>query len=227
MQELDRAVSATHGGTGKSSNTRSSASPLSNLDFRKKAECTSSVSSLLATASLTTTCAESIVGGNDDGSVLVSTCINHTVIPHATAAVKLTTDPYDQFCCGLCTIQYPQAVLFHWPAQRTNTWCDQIRSTLKKEGVAYGGANYPQPEIDPSIYQHAMGLDPEIDGADAFDNDGILRGPYTRPPQSGAYAVGQDGFVLLAHLSLNLLPNSRAAFDVSLAFPLLFMWSSQ
>ena len=70
---------------------------------------------------------------------------------------------------------------------------------MKKEGVAYGGANYPQPEIDPSIYQNAMGLDPEIGGADALDNDGNLRGPYTRPPQSGAYAVAQDGFVLLAY----------------------------
>lgn len=226
-RELDRTLSTTREITSTSTNTRSSASSLSNLDFRKKAECTSSVSSLLASASLSTACTESIIGGNDNGSVHFSTCINYTVIPHATAAVKLTTDPYDQFCCGLCTIQYPQAVLFHWPAQRTNTWCDQIRSTLKKEGVAFGGANYPQPEIDPSIYQNAMGLDPEIGGADAFDNDGNLRGPYTRPPRSGAYAVGQDGFVLLVYLPRSPLLNPRAAFDVSLAFHPLFMWSSQ
>ena len=45
-----------------------------------------------------------------------------------------------------------------------------------------------------------MGLDPEIGGADALDNDGNLRAPYTRPPQSGVYAVAQDGFVLSAYL---------------------------
>ncbi len=88
-------------------------------------------------------------------------------------------------------------MLYHWPARRTNTWCDQIRSTLKSEGVAYGGEGYPQPTIDPSIYQNAMGLDPEIGGADALDNDGNLRAAYTRPPRSGAYAVAKDGFVLL------------------------------
>lgn len=202
VQHLDHTVRSANGPDGKSSNTLSAAASLSNLSFRKKDECTSSVSSLLATASYSTTCAESIVGGNDDGSVLFSSCINYTVIPEATTAVKLTTDPYGQFCCGPCTIQYPQAVLLHWPAQRTNTWCDQIRSTLRKEGVAYGGANYPQPTIDPSFYQNAMGLDPEIGGADALDNAGNLRAPYTRPPQSGAYAVAQDGFVLLAYPSV-------------------------
>ena len=87
-------------------------------------------------------------------------------------------------------------MLYHWPAQRTNTWCDQIRSTLNKEGVAYGGANYPQSTIDSSIYQNAMDLDPEIGGTDALDDDGNLRAPYTHPPQSGAYAIAQDGFVL-------------------------------
>lgn len=198
MHQLDHPVSTTQWHTGTSSKDLSAApaalSP-SDLSFRKSDECTSSVSSLLANASFSTTCAESIVGGNDDGSVLFSSCINYTVIPQATTAVKLTTDPYDQFCCGPCTIQYPQAVLLHWPAQRTNTWCDQIRSTLRKEGVAYGGANVPQPTIDPNFYQNAMALDPEIGGADALDNDGNLRAPYTRPPQSGVYAVAQDGFV--------------------------------
>ena len=80
------------------------------------------------------------------------------------------------FQCVLspCTIQYPQAVLYHWPAQRANTWCDHIRSTLRKEGYAFDGAALPRPEIDPNIYQNAMGLDPEISGADARDNDGNL-----------------------------------------------------
>ena len=67
------------------------------------------------------------------------------------------------------------------------------------KGYAFDGADLPQPEIDPSIYQIAMGLEPETGGADVLDNDGNLQGPYTCPPQTGAHAVAQDGFILLAY----------------------------
>ena len=128
--------------------------------------------------------------------MLFSSCVNYTVISQAVTAIKLTTDPYDQFCCGHCTIQYPEAVVLHWPAKRTNTWCDQLRSTLRGEGYAFGAAAYPSPiPIDSCIFQNAIGLDPEIGGADPLDDDGNLRAPYTRPPKSGAYAVAQNGFV--------------------------------
>ena len=193
---------ATQGHTKASSNkdTISAAASLSNLSFRKNEECTSSVSSLLATASFSTICSESIVGGNDDGSQLFSSCVNYTVVPEASTTIQITADPYAELCCGPCAIIYPQASILHWPVQRTNTWCDSVRSSLRKyETAAIGDENNPQPTLDPSFFQDAMGLDPEIGGEDALDNDGNLRPPYTRPPHHGTYAVAQDGFVLFVY----------------------------
>lgn len=198
VQHLDHTVRSANGQDGKSSNTLSAAASLSNLSFRKNDECTSSVSSLLATASFSTVCSESIIGGNDNGSQLFSSCINYTIVPEASTTIQITADPFAELCCGPCAIIYPQASILHWPAQRTNTWCDSIRSSLKiYQSAAIGDENNPQPILDPSFFQNAMGLDPEIGGEDALDNDGNLRPTYTRPPDDGTYAVAQDGFVLL------------------------------
>ena len=64
------------------------------------------------------------------------------------------------------------------------------------ESAAIGDENNPQPSLDPSFTESAIGLDPEIGGEDALDNNGNLRGPYTRPPHNGTYARATDGFVL-------------------------------
>lgn len=194
-------VSATQSISAKPSHHLSTAASLSNLSFRKDEECTSSVSSLLATASFSTICSESIVGGNNDGSQLFSSCINYTVIPEASTTVQITADPFAEFCCGPCAIIYPQASILHWPVQRTNTWCDKIQSSLRVyKSAAIGDENNPQPILDPTFFQNAMGLDPEIGGDDALDNDGNIRAPYTRPPDDGTYAVAKNGFVLSVYL---------------------------
>ena len=106
---------------------------------------------------------------------------------------------------------YPQASILHWPVQRTNTWCDSIQSSLRiYKSAAIGDENYPQPTLDPSFYQNALALDPEIGGNDALDSDGNMRAPYTRPPHNGTYAVAKDGFVLLVYP----FPIPRAIADV-------------
>ena len=69
------------------------------------------------------------------------------------------------------------------------------------EHAAIGDEDHPQPSYDPSFTQNAKGLDPEIGPEDAVDNNGNLRGPYTRPPHNGTYAIATDGFVMLVYLS--------------------------
>ena len=109
--------------------------------------------------------------------------------------------PLPSFCCGPCAILYPQASLLHWPVQHINTWCDSIRSSLKDTPKRrHLGMRIPHSQCwIPPFFQKAMGLDPEIGGEDALDNDGNLRAPFTRPPHDGTYAVAQDGFVLLVY----------------------------
>ena len=114
----------------------------------------------------------------------------------------MTTNPFTQFYYSAYAIIYPQASILHWPVQRTNTWCDSIRSSLKiYKSAAIGDEDNPQPTLDPTYFQNAMGLDPEIGGDDALDDDGNIRPPYTRPPHDGTYAVAQDGFVLSVYVS--------------------------
>ena len=122
---------------------------------------------------------------------------------------KMTTDYFgpkrtyasgkSSACCGPCKFAYPEVQILHWPAKRTNTWCDTFRSALSAMSVsptgAYASVNYGAGQkVAPTNGFNKHDVLP-IPGWITNSQSGTFQAIHTRPPTNASYAIDDNGFV--------------------------------
>ena len=94
------------------------------LSWRRNPDCIKSWSSLMATASHKKLCSASTYTADwGVGYENLTKCIHYQ-------APMMSSSTAVDHCCGQCTTEYREAIVYHWPTPRTDTWCDSIRTEV-------------------------------------------------------------------------------------------------
>lgn len=99
-------------------------------------------------------------------------------------------------CCGQCTIEYPEAIVYHWPMPGTNTWCDSIKTEVsvcsQEHHLIYDRSVTTPAPIKTTYWGEPVQQIPFVLDLYSNDDEGHI---YMPTPTTGPYSVASNGFV--------------------------------